>query len=673
MDFWHKTVTQIIEMIANSILRLPRSLKRTILISVDLLLLPFSLWLSFSLRLGELYMPTGSIIYLFIAAPVIAIPIFIRLGLYRAIIRYIGFLAIWAVIKAVSFYTLVWGVLVLLSGVPGVPRSVLLINGIVGVLLIGGSRAIARWWLSGSFKEKGSDKQKQRVAIYGAGSSGFQIATALSGSPDFKPVVFIDDKKNLQGNLIAGLQVHAFSQLGAVIEDFGVKGVLLAIPSVSRSRRNQIISLLEPYAVHITTVPGLDDLASGKVKIADIKEVGVRDILGRESVAPDINLLAANVKGKVVLVTGAGGSIGSELCRQILKIEPKAIILYERSEHSLYELEIELRALVQLKNSSESRPGIGIIPILASIANQSRLEMTCSAFGVQTIYHAAAYKHVPMVEKNPLEAVANNILGTFHSAQAAINTGVETFVLISTDKAVRPTNTMGASKRFAEIILQGLSKKPRMTTRFTMVRFGNVLGSSGSVVPLFRDQIKSGGPITVTDPKIIRYFMTIPEAAQLVIQAGAMGKGGDVFLLDMGKPVKILDLAKRMIHLSGFEVKDDENPSGDIEITYTGLRPGEKLYEELLIGSNVMPTQHELIMSAEEDSLLWAEIELFLKKFSDAVDSNNVQKSRSLLLEAVSGYLPQCDVADLIYEKNRQSKDNGNILDLKKQLRVKTK
>jgi FlaA1/EpsC-like NDP-sugar epimerase len=666
-------VTQIIEMIANSILRLPRSLKRTILISVDLLLLPFSLWLSFSLRLGEPYMPTGSIIYLFIAAPVIAIPIFIRLGLYRAIIRYIGFLAMWAVIKAVSFYTLVWGVLVLLSGVPGVPRSVLLINGIVGVLLIGGSRAIARWWLSGSFKAKESDKQKQRVAIYGAGSSGFQIATALSGSRDFKPVVFIDDKKNLQGNLIAGLQVHAFSQLGAVIEDFGIKGVLLAIPSVSRSRRNQIISLLEPYAVHITTVPGLDDLASGKVKIADIKEVGVRDILGRESVAPDINLLAANVKGKVVLVTGAGGSIGSELCRQILKIEPKAIILYERSEHSLYELEIELRELVQLKNSSESSLGIGIIPILASIANQSRLEMTCSAFGVQTIYHAAAYKHVPMVEKNPLEAVANNILGTFHSAQAAINTGVETFVLISTDKAVRPTNTMGASKRFAEIILQGLSKKPRMTTRFTMVRFGNVLGSSGSVVPLFRDQIKSGGPITVTDPKIIRYFMTIPEAAQLVIQAGAMGKGGDVFLLDMGKPVKILDLAKRMIHLSGFEVKDDENPSGDIEITYTGLRPGEKLYEELLIGSNVMPTQHELIMSAEEDSLLWAEIELFLKKFSDAVDSNNVQKSRSLLLEAVSGYLPQCDVADLIYEKNRQSKDNGNILDLKKQLRVKTK
>jgi FlaA1/EpsC-like NDP-sugar epimerase len=666
-------VTQIIEMIANSILRLPRSLKRTILISVDLLLLPFSLWLSFSLRLGEPYMPTGSIIYLFIAAPVIAIPIFIRLGLYRAIIRYIGFLAMWAVIKAVSFYTLVWGVLVLLSGVPGVPRSVLLINGIVGVLLIGGSRAIARWWLSGSFKAKESDKQKQRVAIYGAGSSGFQIATALSGSRDFKPVVFIDDKKNLQGNLIAGLQVHAFSQLGAVIEDFGIKGVLLAIPSVSRSRRNQIISLLEPYAVHITTVPGLDDLASGKVKIADIKEVGVRDILGRESVAPDINLLAANVKGKVVLVTGAGGSIGSELCRQILKIEPKAIILYERSEHSLYELEIELRELVQLKNSSESSLGIGIIPILASIANQSRLEMTCSAFGVQTIYHAAAYKHVPMVEKNPLEAVANNILGTFHSAQAAINTGVETFVLISTDKAVRPTNTMGASKRFAEIILQGLSKKPRMTTRFTMVRFGNVLGSSGSVVPLFRDQIKSGGPITVTDPKIIRYFMTIPEAAQLVIQAGAMGKGGDVFLLDMGKPVKILDLAKRMIHLSGFEVKDDDNPSGDIEITYTGLRPGEKLYEELLIGSNVMPTQHELIMSAEEDSLLWAEIELFLKKFSDAVDSNNVQKSRSLLLEAVSGFLPQCDVADLIYEKNRQSKDNGNILDLKKQLRVKTK
>jgi FlaA1/EpsC-like NDP-sugar epimerase len=660
-------------MILQKLLKLSRNKKRAIIVLVDLLLLPIALWISFSLRLGELYEPAGNIRFLFLAAPLVAIPVFVKFGLYRAIIRYIGFRAMWAVVKAVSLYTLLWGIIILLGAVPGVPRSVLLINWLVTVLLIGGTRAVARWLLAGNFNFLLNDQQKKKVAIYGAGSSGMQIATALSGSADFHPIAFIDDKKGLQKNYIQGLRVYSPTQIGMLIEGHALTEVILAMPATSRSRRSQIISMLEPYALHVRTIPGMDDLASGKVVVEDVREVGVPDLLGRDSVAPNIELLNANVAGKAVLVTGAGGSIGSELCRQIIKIKPQSLVLYENSEHAIYAIEKELIELVKRLYPEATDLLNSIIPILASVTNQNRLEAVCKAFEIQTVYHAAAYKHVPMVEKNPLEAVANNILGTFHSAQAAINTGVETFVLISTDKAVRPTNTMGASKRFAEIILQGLSKKSRMTTRFTMVRFGNVLGSSGSVVPLFRDQIKSGGPITVTDPKIIRYFMTIPEAAQLVIQAGAMGKGGDVFLLDMGKPVKILDLAKRMIHLSGFEVKDDDNPSGDIEITYTGLRPGEKLYEELLIGSNVMPTQHELIMSAEEDSLLWAEIELFLKKFSDAVDSNDVQKSRSLLLEAVSGYLPQCNVADLIYEKNRQSKDNGNILDLKKQLRVKTK
>jgi FlaA1/EpsC-like NDP-sugar epimerase len=642
-------------MIETKILQLPRNIKRLIVLSIDLLLLPLALLLSFSLRLGEVYIPQGSTIWLFVAVPIIAIPIFVRCGLYHAIIRHIGFLAMWAVIKAVTLYTLAWGVLVLLSGIAGVPRSVLLINFLVNLLLIGGTRAIARWWFASHTTESVRKGQKKRVCVYGAGAAGIQIATALSRSSDLVPVAYLDDSKSLQGNLIGGLRVYAFSQFSKAIERHKITDILLAIPSVSRHRRNQIIAMLEPYALHITTLPRMDDLASGKVKIDDVKEVGVIDLLGRTTVAPNDNLLYANIKDKVVLVTGAGGSIGSELCRQIVKIGPEKLVLYERSEHALYSIENELRELILRLYPNQLQSDLDrITPILASVTNQKRLEMVCSAFNVQTIYHAAAYKHVPMVEKNPLEAVSNNILGTYLAAQAAINTGVETFVLISTDKAVRPTNTMGASKRFAEMVLQGLSKTHPKKTRFTMVRFGNVLGSSGSVVPLFRQQIKNGGPVTVTDPKIIRYFMTIPEAAQLVIQAGAMGEGGDVFVLDMGEPVKIVDLARRMIRLSGFEVKDDTNSDGDIEVQYTGLRPGEKLYEELLIGDNVKPTQHELIMSAEEHCLAWSEVIGFIKQFEVAIEQNDVEQSRRLLLDAVVDYTPQCDVADLVFEQNQR-------------------
>ena len=655
-------------MIKRTILSLPRYAKRLIVLCADLVLLPLAMWASFSLRLGELYVPRDGIILLFIAVPVIAIPIFIRFGLYRAIIRYIGFLAMWAVIKAVSLYSLIWGVLVLLTAIPHVPRSVLLINCLVTILLIGSSRAIARWWLSGSFNSASKNGKRKMVAIYGAGEAGMQIAAALSENRDFQPVAYIDEKKLLQRHYIRGLPVYGPDQLNFVIKKFMVTDVLLAMPAASRSRRSEIISMLEPYAIHVTTLPGLDDLASGKVKVEDVREVGVRDLLGRDPVGPDDQLLDANVKNKVVLVTGAGGSIGSELCRQIIRIKPKALILYEQNEHALYDIEIELNELVQQEFSSsvnmldDTIPLVApltnhnrldiITPILASVTNQSRLEMVCAAFGVQTIYHAAAYKHVPMVEKNPLEAINNNILGTYRAAKAAINSHVDTFVLISTDKAVRPTNTMGASKRFAEMILQGLSKKSDCKTRFTMVRFGNVLGSSGSVMPLFREQIKNGGPVTVTDPEIIRYFMTISEAAQLVIQAGAMGRGGDVFVLDMGEPVKILDMAKRMIHLSGFEVKDEDNPDGDIEITFTGLRPGEKLYEELLIGENVIPTQHELILSADENSLLWNQIETFIEQFSEVVENYDVGECRVLLMDAVSEFHPQCKVSDLVFEQN---------------------
>lgn len=639
-------------MLTSKILSLPRSAKRLIVLLVDLILLPLALWMSFSLRLDTFYVPTDKIWYLFLAIPFIAIPIFIRFGLYRAVIRYIGFLAMWAVVKAVSLYTLVWGIVIVLGAIPGVPRSVLLINWLVTLLLIGGTRALARWWLTGNLQFTSEGIGKRNVAIYGAGAAGIQIANALSGSPDFHPVAFIDDNRSLNGSYIHGLRVYSFKQLGKVIDDLALKEILLAMPSVSRSERSKIITRLEPFALHVTTLPAMDDLASGKLKADDIREVGISDLLGRNSVTPDPALLNANINDKVVLVTGAGGSIGSELCRQIIKLEPSALVLYERSEHDLYLIERELLETAQQISPDKSN---WITPILASVLDQNRMEAVCQAFGVQTIYHAAAYKHVPMVEKNPSEAVRNNVIGTYRVAQAAINSSTETFVLISTDKAVRPTNTMGATKRFAEMILQQLARQEGIKTRFTMVRFGNVLGSSGSVIPLFRGQIKNGGPVTVTDARIIRYFMTIPEAAQLVIQAGAMGAGGDVFVLDMGEPVKILDMARRMIHLSGLTVKDEENPDGDIEITFTGLRPGEKLYEELLIGENDKPTKHPLIMSANEDSLPWESLNEYIQQFETAIESNDVEHSRELLVESVKGFSPQCEVADLV-ERRKDSR-----------------
>ena len=648
-------------MLVQKILSLPRNVKRMIVLAMDLLIVPFALWASFSLRLGELFVPQGrreDVIYLFAIAPALAVPIFVRLGLYRAIIRYIGFVAMWTIVKAVTLYTLVFGLFILLSGFTGVPRSVILINWLTVVLLVGATRALGRWWLTGSFNLGTASGSKTKVVIYGAGDAGVQIASALGVSSTMQPVAFIDDNKTLQGRYIEGFKVHPFRHLSKLIEDVGVSEVLIAMPSVSRSRRSQVIAMLEPYSVHVRTVPGLNDLASGKLKADDIREVGINDLLGRNPVEPDQTLLDANIKHKVVMVTGAGGSIGSELCRQIIELDPAALILYERSEHDLYLIENELleRAQKLYPNDADR-----ITPILASVLDQNRMEAVCEAFRVQTIYHAAAYKHVPMVEKNPSEAVRNNVLGTYYSARAALNGAVETFVLISTDKAVRPTSTMGATKRFAEMLLQQMARRPGNTTRFSMVRFGNVLGSSGSVIPLFRQQIQDGGPVTVTDPKIIRYFMTIPEAAQLVIQAGAMGEGGDVFVLDMGEPIKILDMAKRLIHLSGLEVRDEDNPDGDIEIVFTGLRPGEKLFEELLIGDQDQSTSHPLIMKASEDSLSWQELSDFLDGFEAAMENHDADRCRALLVEAVKGFNPQCDVADLVQERRssvRERTDN---------------
>ena len=638
----------------NKIIKLSRINKQLIMLFVDSVLLVSILLASFSIRLGYWYFPESDLIWAIFGAPVIASAIFVRFGLYRAVIRYIGFKALWAVVQAVSLYALVWGVVAFMVAVDGIPRSVILINWLLSLLVIGGVRIFARAMLSkntsfkflmlnGELKDK-SQNNKKRALVYGAGDAGIQLVSALEHSKEYRSVGFIDDAKELQGNQIRGLDVFSVDELEGVIDKLSIDEVLIAMPSASRNRRLEVINALEPYPVLVRLLPGVAELAEGKVSIGDLREVSIKDLLGRETVEANKGLLGKNITNKTVVVTGAGGSIGSELCRQIVFLKPKALILYEMSEFALYTIEKEL--------SDIGVHSINIYPILGSVNNKNRLINVLKRFKVSTIYHAAAYKHVPMVEFNNTEGVNNNVFGTLTCAQVAIDTGVETFVLISTDKAVRPTNTMGTTKRVAELVLQALSAKQN-TTRFTMVRFGNVLGSSGSVIPLFTQQIKDGGPVTVTDANIIRYFMTIPEAVELVIQAGAMGQGGDVFVLDMGEPVRIADLAEKMIRLSGLDVKSESNPNGDIEIKYTGLRPGEKLYEELLIGDNVSNTDNPLIMRAEEDMLEWSELEPTLDELRVAIQDCNQEKLREALMQLVPGFKPQSDIADVLYD-NKQ-------------------
>ena len=627
-----------------------RQVKRGITLFFDALVIMAMLWLSFSLRLEEFYWPKGNVGVLFLLAPFVAIPIFIKLGLYRAIIRYLGFYSLWVVVKAVSLYALLLATLVLLLEIDYVPRSVHIINWLLVLLTIGGSRMIARWWFAGILGAKGSHASVHRMLIYGAGSSGVQLSDQLSLRSDMLVVGFVDDDASLHKRQIHSLRVYPFTSLSRLVERHGITDILLAMPSVSRRRRQHIIALLEPYPVKVKTLPALAEIAKGEVTIDDIRDVEIEDLLGRDAVAPNEGLLGKNITNKVVMVTGAGGSIGSELCRQVLRLVPRELILFENSEYALYALEKELLKFEE-QQSIDSR--VKISPVLGSVYNKSRIATACLECGVQTLYHAAAYKHVPLVELNPGEAIQNNVFGTLYAAQAAVAAKVSSFILISTDKAVRPTNTMGASKRMAELVLQALAQQEN-GTQFSMVRFGNVLGSSGSVIPLFKKQIKQGGPVTVTDPKVIRYFMTIREAAQLVIQAGAMMEGGDVFVLDMGEPVNILQLARKMIHLSGLEVLDDNHPNGDIGIEYTGLRPGEKLYEELLIGDNVALTEHVKIMRAQEDMMPWQDVQVVLEQLEQAVDENNFDGLRDVLMSAVTGFHPQCEVQDIVSTKKRQ-------------------
>ena len=612
---------------------------------VDYFVVIFSLLASFSIRLGYWYLPNSDLVWAIFGTPILAIVIFIRFGLYRTVTRYASFYALWSILQAVSLYALVWGVIGFMSALDGIPRSVMLINWIFLLLAIGGTRMLARWLLTRKIGLKNIFKtygNRNKILIYGAGEAGIQLAGALKHSFEYAPVGFIDDLKELQSTYIGGLEVYSPNVIGDIINKLEVKEVLIAIPSIPRSRRQSIINALGPYSVIVRVLPSLSDLAGGRVNVNDLRKVNIKDLLGRNAVSANKALLVKNITEKVVIVTGAGGSIGMELSKQILMLKPKALILFDVSELALYKIEKELTHT----NNKE----IKIYPGLGDIKNTNRLTKVFKNFKIDTVYHAAAYKHVPMVEFNNAEGVDNNVFGTLYCAQAAIDSGVKTFVLISTDKAVRPTNTMGASKRCAELILQSLSKTQNVT-KFTMVRFGNVLASSGSVIPLFKEQIKKGGPITITDKKITRYFMMVSEAVELVIQAGAMGEGGDVFVLNMGEPISIDVMARKMIKLSGLEVKDKSNPSGDIEIKYIGLRPGEKLFEELLIGKNTIDTNNSLIMRAKEDMLPWDELKIILDNLKEEVENCDNEKIRKLLIQLVPSFKPQSEISDILYKK----------------------
>ncbi len=625
--------------------QLPRNRKQAVLVFVDIVSVMFGLWVAYSLRFDRFYVPLDSQYWLWIAAPVLALPVFIYFDLYRAIIRYMGFQALWSLFKAVSLYALLWGIFAFLSGLPLIPRTVVFLNWLICLLLVMGGRLFVRWYFVGTplMFNTGAAQNHKNVIVYGAGAAGVQLALLLHYEPGRRAIAYIDDNAELHGHYVNGLVVMSPDQVGEYLKHNSVDEILLAIPSLARKRRKQILEELEPLPVKVRTLPAVSEIAQGRVKIDDIRNVDIADLLGREAVAPDEALLDANIRGCAVMVTGGGGSIGSELCRQIIARGPAVLIIYELSEYGLYQIEQEL-------NSAGHH---NIVCVLGSVVDEKRMKIVCWRYAIDTIYHAAAYKHVPMIESNPVMGVENNIFGTLHAARAAIETKVKSFVLISTDKAVRPTNVMGATKRFAELTLQALNQalhdegKQQDSTRFSMVRFGNVLGSSGSVVPLFREQIRKGGPITVTAEDMVRYFMTIEEAALLVIQAGAMGRGGDVFVLDMGKPVLIMDLAKKMIRLSGLEVQDDTNPDGDIRIEVTGLRPGEKLYEELLISGNPKKTKHRRIFEGNEEYLPLSRLDSYLDDLEKAIQIEDTAAIQKALLASVKGYQPKSILTDV--------------------------
>ena len=624
----------------NFLIELPRQAKRFIILTGDAVAVPFALWCALVVKYDQFGPFSAFRPGLFVVATGIALVIFSAFGLYRAVIRFIGPKAMVLVGAAVTLSVFALGAYDRMDGDPRLSLSVLAVYWAFALLYVLGSRFVARYILSRPLR---GTQRRARIAIYGAGDAGVRLFNVLRGGPHFDPVVFIDDKRALQGNTINGAKVLAPEVLPDLVKRYSIERVLLAMPSASRRRRQEILSSLEPLGIRLQSLPNLHDIITGVARIDDIRDVDVSDLLGRDPVPPNPSLFEYCVRNKVVMVTGAGGSIGSELCRQILRLGPRRLVLFEMSELALYCIARNLEEIARTERIS-----VEILPLLGNAHHRHRVREVISTCDVQTIYHAAAYKHVPIVEHNVIEGIHNNVISTWYTAEAALETGVETFVLISTDKAVNPANVMGATKRLAELVLQALQQRTSVT-RFSMVRFGNVLDSSGSVVPLFREQIRCGGPVTVTHPDVIRYFMTIPEAAQLVIQAGAMGKGGDVFVLDMGRPVRIDDLARRMINLMGLTVRDSSNPEGDIEITYTGLRTAEKLFEELLIGTNVTGTDHPRILRAMEYSLPWERMQQILNELLVALASFDCRRAIAILAEAVVEFDRKESIDDYVW------------------------
>ncbi|NEK36966.1 polysaccharide biosynthesis protein [Rhizobium leguminosarum] len=630
------------------LLAMPRVAKRALALLLDSSFCVLTIWLAYCFRLNEWTVLTGVQWLPVFVSLCMALPIFIVMGMYRAIFRYANMAAFITVLKAIAIYGVAFMTIFTALSVPGVPRTVGILQPFLLLIAIGLSRLSIRYWLGDAYQRILHKNMLAKVLIYGAGTAGRQLAGALINSAELNVVGYLDDDPRLKGGVMGGLPIYDPSDLPVLAESLGVHNVLLALPSASRQRRNEILEHIRKARVNVRTLPDLTALAQGRIAVSDIRELEIEDLLGREAVAPRQELLDKSMRNKVVMVTGAGGSIGGELCRQILRNEPSSLILLDQNEFALYNIDAELRKLAELYRHEN----LQIVPILCSVRDQDRMEHIMQSWRPQTLYHAAAYKHVPLVEHNAVEGIKNNVMGTLVAARAANKCGVSHFVLISTDKAVRPTNVMGASKRLAEMVLQALaaeSATDTMRTNFCMVRFGNVLGSSGSVVPLFRQQIKDGGPVTLTHPDITRYFMTISEASQLVIQAGAMAEGGDVFLLDMGEPVRIADLARKMVELSGLAVRDEDNPEGDIELSVTGLRPGEKLFEELLIGDNPETTEHPRIMKAREDFLSWPELSRRLNALNAVLDRNDMIAARATLAELVSGYSSTGEVSDLAF------------------------
>jgi FlaA1/EpsC-like NDP-sugar epimerase len=625
------------------LLSFSRHNKMALLMLLDAVLLPLALWSAVILRLGGSWDPKlNPYLWIFFVPPFWVIPIFIHFGLYRAVVKYLDDKIVYTVFTGVTLAVLVLTAVITLAGMYPFPRSSIIIFWMFAMAYIGGSRFLLRGIVR---RIDAVDAPREHVLIYGAGHAGVQLMLALQAGREYRPMAFVDDNPALWKRTYRGLAVHAPEELPVLVRDTEATQILLALPSVSRARQREILEGLESLRIPIKRLPGMADLVSGEVRVEELKEVDIEDLLGREPVPPRRELMSANIEGRVVMVTGAGGSIGSELVRQIALCRPKLLVLFELSEYNLYAIDQEL---------ANTRPELPRVALLGSVTDYGRMCQVMQGFGVETVYHAAAYKHVPMVEHNPVAGILNNAFGTDTAARAAEDCAVSTFVLISTDKAVRPTNVMGATKRLAELVLQARHARGSHT-RFVMVRFGNVLGSSGSVVPLFKRQIAQGGPVTVTHPDITRYFMTIPEAAQLVIQAGAMGEGGDVFVLDMGQPVRIADLARRMVHLSGLEIKDARRPHGDIEIQFSGLRPGEKLYEELLIGDRVLETGHERIMRAQEKLLPEPELRALLDRLKATCDRLDAESAFALMKEVVSEFNAAPETQDCVAMRARKN------------------